>query len=174
MNDPRQTGLASPAADAASISFRVNGSERHVAVHPATRLSEVLREQLGLTGTKVGCDAGDCGACTVLVDGRQVCACLTAAGQVADREVVTVEGLATRDELSPLQRAFLAHGAAQCGACTPGMLMAAAELLRLNASPSEEEVLDALAGVLCRCTGYRKIVEAGLAVARNDLESPHP
>ena len=174
MNDPRQTGLTSAAEDAASISFRVNGRERQVAAHPARRLSEVLREQLGLTGTKVGCDAGDCGACTVLVDGRQVCSCLTAVGQVAGREVVTVEGLAAHGELSPLQRAFLAHGAAQCGACTPGMLMAAGELLRVNPAPSEQEVLDALGGVLCRCTGYRKIVEAVLAVARNDIESPHP
>src|SRR5215468_6189349 len=174
MNDPRQTGLRSAANDAARISFRVNGREREVVAHPATRLSEVLREQLGLTGTKVGCDAGDCGACTVLLEGRQVCSCLTALAQVSGREVVTVEGLATHDELSVLQRSFLAHGAAQCGACTPGMLIAAAELLRTNAAPSEEEVLDALGGVLCRCTGYRKIVEAVLAVARHEIESPHP
>ena len=174
MNDPRQTGLVSAAEDSASISFRVNGRERQVAAHLAARLSEVLREQLGLSGTKVGCDAGDCGACTVLLDGRQVCACLTAVGQVSGRDVITVEGLAARGELSALQRAFLAHGAAQCGACTPGMLMAAAELLRINAAPSEEEVVDALGGVLCRCTGYRKIVEAVLAVARDDIESPRP
>src|SRR5262245_47489637 len=174
MNDPRQPRSVSAAEGAVSISFRANGREREVSAHPATRLSEVLREQLGMTGTQVGCDAGDCGACTILLDGRQVCSCLTAAAQVADREVITVEGLAACDQLGGLQRAFLAHGAAQCGACTPGMLMAAAELLRINAAPSEEDVLEALAGVLCRCTGYRKIVEAVIAVARNDIDSPHP
>jgi CO/xanthine dehydrogenase Mo-binding subunit/aerobic-type carbon monoxide dehydrogenase small subunit (CoxS/CutS family) len=152
----------------------LNGREQRVSADPASRLSDVLREQLGLTGTKVGCDAGDCGACTVLLDGSQVCACLTAVGQVAGRDVVTVEGLAVDGKLSALQRAFLAHGAAQCGACTPGMLMAAAELLRANPAPAEQEVLDALAGVLCRCTGYRKIVDAVLALARGDLDAPQP
>jgi len=135
-----------------------------------------LREGLGLTGTKVGCDAGDCGACTVMLDGQQVCACLTAVAQVDGREVVTVEGLAQRGVLSPLQRAFLKHGAAQCGACTPGMLMAAHSLLEQNTSPSESEVMQALSGVLCRCTGYRKIIEAVLAAGRDDvdLEMPAP
>jgi CO/xanthine dehydrogenase Mo-binding subunit/aerobic-type carbon monoxide dehydrogenase small subunit (CoxS/CutS family) len=157
-----------------SIVFGLNGVQRQIVANPVTRLSEVLREQLGLTGTKVGCDAGDCGACTVLLDGRQVCACLTAAGQIAGRDVVTVEGLAEAGKLSALQRAFLAYGAAQCGACTPGMLMAAAELLRLNPAPAEQEVLDALGGVLCRCTGYCKIVDAVLAVAGGDIEAPQP
>jgi CO/xanthine dehydrogenase Mo-binding subunit/aerobic-type carbon monoxide dehydrogenase small subunit (CoxS/CutS family) len=182
VNDPRQgeligavrTACEADAGDVQSILFRLNGRQRRVSADGATRLSDVLREQLALTGTKVGCDAGDCGACTVLLDGRQVCACLTAAGQVAGRDVVTVEGLAANGELSALQRSFLAHGAAQCGACTPGMLMAAAELLRANPAPAEAQVLDALAGVLCRCTGYRKIVEAVLAVARGDVESPQP
>jgi len=182
VNDPRQSELigAVPrgcelgAGGAQSIAFRVNGREQRVSVNPGSRLSDVLREQLGLTGTKVGCDAGDCGACTVLLDGRQVCACLTAAGQVAGRDVVTVEGLAVDGKLSTLQRSFLAHGAAQCGVCTPGMLMAAAELLRAKPAPAEPEVLDALGGVLCRCTGYRKIVEAVLAVAREDIDAPQP
>jgi len=120
----------------------------------------VLRDELGLTGTKIGCNAGDCGACTVLLDGRQVCACMLPIARVAGRQVVTVEGLAENGELSRLQAAFLRHGAAQCGICTPGMLMAATELLWRHASPSEAQVLDALGGVLCRCTGYLKIVEA--------------
>jgi CO/xanthine dehydrogenase Mo-binding subunit/aerobic-type carbon monoxide dehydrogenase small subunit (CoxS/CutS family) len=178
VNDPHQSkliGAASAAGELAQpIAFRVNGREQRVSVNPGSRLSDVLREQLRVTGTKVGCDAGDCGACTVLLDGHQVCACLTAAGQVAGRDVVTVEGLAASGRLSALQRAFLAHGAAQCGACTPGMLMAAAELLRANPAPAEPEVLDALGGVLCRCTGYRKIVDAVLALARGDIDAPQP
>ena len=178
MNDPRQSPLISAAPRAGepgagfSIVFGLNGVRQKIAANPMSRLSEVLREQLGLTGTKVGCDAGDCGACTVLLDGRQICACLTAVGQVAGRDVATVEGLAVDGKLSALQRAFLAHGAAQCGACTPGMLMAAAELLRVNPAPAEQDVLDALGGVLCRCTGYRKIVDAVLAVGRGDIHAP--
>jgi len=154
--------------------LRVNGVVQAVDVDPLTRLSEVLRETLGLTGTKVGCDAGDCGACTVLLEGRPVCACLTSAAQAAGRQVTTVEGLADEAGLSDLQRAFVAHGAAQCGACTPGMLMAATALLRGNARPSEEQVMDAIGGVLCRCTGYRKIIEAVFAAADGNLavESP--
>jgi aldehyde oxidoreductase len=155
-----------------SVAFTLNGASCRLAVDPAARLSDVLREQLGLTGTKVGCEAGDCGACTVLIDGRQVCACLTSAAQVDGRAVVSVEGLAQGGRPSALQRAFHGHGAAQCGICTPGMLVAATDLLRRNPAPDEQAVLDALAGVLCRCTGYRKIVEAVLAVARGDLDAP--
>jgi aldehyde oxidoreductase len=162
VNEPRGV----PGAAVAAIGFTLNGVAFEVAVQPARRLSDVLREDLGLTGTKVGCDAGDCGACTVLVDGRQVCACLTAIGQVEDRNVVTVEGLAHDGALTPLQQAFHAHGAAQCGICSPGMLMAASELLARNSDPSEAEICDALGGVLCRCTGYRKIVEAVRAAAQ--------
>ncbi|MBZ5663667.1 MAG: molybdopterin-dependent oxidoreductase [Acidobacteriia bacterium] len=148
-----------------SIAFRVNGRAVTVCSSPLQRLSRVLREDLGLTGTKVGCDAGDCGACTVLLDGDPVCACLVALGQVEGCEVTAVEGLATRTSSgnsvgARLQQSFLAHGAAQCGACTPGMLVAATALLERNAAPNESEVLDAIGGVLCRCTGYRKIVAA--------------
>ena len=145
--------------------FFVNGRTVEVEAPPASRLTRVLRDPLGLTGTKVGCDAGDCGACTVLLDGEQVCACLVPLGQVRGRAITTVEGLAGNGGLSRLQRAFHEHGAAQCGICTPGMLMAASTLLDLPQPPSEPEVLDALGGVLCRCTGYRKIVRAVLAAA---------
>ena len=161
----------------ATLTFTVNGSECRVDVALQRRLSRVLREDLGLTGTKVGCDAGDCGACTVLLDGAQVCACLVPAGQAEGREVVTVEGLADRDgSHSALQRAFARHGAAQCGICTPGMLMAAHDLLRRDPQPGRAAVEDALGGVLCRCTGYLKIVEAVLDVASNapDTEAPAP
>ncbi|HEY4958833.1 MAG TPA: (2Fe-2S)-binding protein, partial [Caldimonas sp.] len=152
------------------VRLAVNGKLRELAGDPARRLSDVLRDELGLIGTKVGCHAGDCGACTVLLDGEQVCSCIVAVGQCAGRAVTTVEGLAEPGgRLSTLQRAFVAHGAAQCGICTPGMLMSAESLLRKNARPSEAEVEEALAGVLCRCTGYRKIVEAVLAVAEGTV-----
>lgn len=161
-------------AELATVAFTLNGVPQRIAAQPTDRLSDVLREALGLTGTKVGCNAGDCGACTVLIDGRQACACLTAVAQVAGRAVQTVEGLARGERLDRLQQAFLAHGAAQCGICTPGMLMAAADLLARNAQPSEGEVCDALGGVLCRCTGYRKIVDAVLAAARGDSGVAEP
>ena len=150
-----------------SIAFTVNGRAVSVTAARVSRLADVLRDELGLAGTKIGCNAGDCGACTVLLDGRQVCACMVPVGQAAGRAVTTVEGLAEKGALSRLQAAFHAHGAAQCGICTPGMLMAAADLLRhKNGAPvAEDEVMDALAGVLCRCTGYRKIVEAVMAAA---------
>ena len=143
----------------APLELTVNGQKARIRSHPGKRLSEVLREELGLRGTKVGCDAGDCGACTVLVDGDPVCACLTPVAQVAQREIGTIEGLSA-ETLDRLQQSFLRHGAAQCGICTPGMLMAATALLADNANPSHEQVEDALGGVLCRCTGYRKIIEA--------------
>lgn len=144
----------------ASTTFRVNGRSFEVSGLPMRRLSDVLRDDLGLTGTKVGCDAGDCGACTVRLDGDPVCSCLVALGQMAGRDVATVEGLADGDRLSGVQAAFLHHGAAQCGICTPGMLMASDALLDAQPLPTETQVMDALGGVLCRCTGYRKIVEA--------------
>lgn len=144
--------------------FELNGRSVSIGGSLAQRLSDVLRDQLGLTGTKVGCNAGDCGACTVLVDGAQRCACLMPLGQAAGRRVMTVEHLREGDNLSPLQTAFQHHGAAQCGICTPGMLMAAKSLLDTVPAPDEQQVLDAIGGVLCRCTGYRKIVEAILDV----------
>ena len=152
--------------------FRVNDRTVDVDASPALRLTRVLREHLGLTGTKVGCDAGDCGACTVLLDGEQVCACLVPLGQVAGRSIVTVEGLAENGRPGRLQQAFHEHGAAQCGICTPGMLMAASTLLDRPRSPTETEVLDALGGVLCRCTGYRKIVRAVLAATGGVAPAP--
>ena len=145
------------------VKLLVNDRDVSVTTPPAQRLSRVLREQLRLTGTKVGCDAGDCGACTVLLDGEPVCACLVAVGQVENRAITTVEGLKSRPPIfARLQESFLRHGAAQCGACTPGMLVSATALLEHNASPSESDVINALGGVLCRCTGYRKIVTAVL------------
>jgi aldehyde oxidoreductase len=148
-----------------AVAFSVNGKGVVVSSSPIQRLSRVLREELGLTGTKVGCDAGDCGACTVLMDGEPVCACLVSVGQAQGCAVTTVEGLAQRETSARLQRCFLEHGAAQCGACTPGMLVAATALIEKSASPSEQDVMDAIGGVLCRCTGYRKIVAAILDAA---------
>jgi aldehyde oxidoreductase len=152
--------VAEAGEQSTSVSFRVNGRPVTVCASPVRRLSRVLRDDLGLTGTKVGCDAGDCGACTVLLDGDPVCACLVAAGQVEGCNVTTVEGLSDTKAGARLQRAFLEHGAAQCGACTPGMLVAATALLEKNSAPVENDVMDAIGGVLCRCTGYRKIVAA--------------
>jgi aldehyde oxidoreductase len=163
------------AAETDLIPFFVNGRAVEVTAPGARRLSRVLRDDLKLTGTKVGCDAGDCGACTVLLDGDPVCACLVAAGQVVGREITTVEGLADRPPLrGRLQQSFLLHGAAQCGACTPGMLVAATALLESNPSPSETEVLDAIGGVLCRCTGYRKIINAIIGAGTNVTSQAQP
>ena len=146
------------------VAFTLNGKAADWSGPPVTRLAAALRDDLGLTGTKVGCDAGDCGACTVRLDGRQVCACLVAMGQMQGRTIETVESLAN-GSLDALQKSFLAHGAAQCGICTPGMLMAAQDLLALDQRPTRRQVEDALGGVLCRCTGYGKIVEAVMQVA---------
>jgi len=166
--------LDRPAAACALMDVRltVNGTAQRVSVPPGKRLTRVLREDLGLTGTKVGCDAGDCGACTVLMDAAQVCACLVPAAQADGADIRTVEGLAADGRLDRLQEAFLQHGAAQCGICTPGMLMAAHDLLARTERPSRAETQDALGGVLCRCTGYQKIVEAVLDAAGNGPAPP--
>jgi aldehyde oxidoreductase len=157
-------------AGSAEIAFTLNGRAVAVRVEPMRRLSDVLRDDLGLTGTKVGCEAGDCGACTVRLDGRQAVSCLVPAAQVEGAELQTVEGLAAPDgSPSDLQAAFLAHGAAQCGICTPGMLMAAEDLLAAHPEADDAAIRDGIGGVLCRCTGYIKIVEAIAATreARN-------
>ncbi|MEI5679229.1 MULTISPECIES: molybdopterin-dependent oxidoreductase [unclassified Mesorhizobium] len=152
-------------AEHIDITFEVNGAAVSVSAPPVQRLSALLRDDLHLTGTKVGCDAGDCGACTVLIDGEPACACLVPAASVAGASVRTVEGLAN-GKLSALQASFLEHGAAQCGICTPALLVAGTALLDRNPHPSEIEVQDALGGILCRCTGYRKIVAAVMGAAR--------
>lgn len=152
---------------ARNMRLNVNGRDLGVSVRPGERLSDALRENLGLTGTKIGCNAGDCGACTVLLDGRQVCACLVPAVQAGSCEITTIEGLSASPLGRMLQASFHARGAAQCGICTPGMLMAAADLLMREAAPSRQDIMDALGGVLCRCTGYLKIIEAVEAVARD-------
>jgi CO/xanthine dehydrogenase Mo-binding subunit/aerobic-type carbon monoxide dehydrogenase small subunit (CoxS/CutS family) len=145
--------------------FEVNGSSVALPVSPVRRLSSVLRDDLHLTGVKVGCDAGDCGACTVLVDGEPVCACLMPVASATSTKITTVEGLGN-GRLSALQASFLEHGAAQCGICTPALLVAASALLERNAEPDEAAVQDALGGILCRCTGYRKIITAVMAASR--------
>ncbi len=159
------------AAENVTVELRVNDRPVSVTAKPVDRLASVLREHLGLTGTKIGCDAGDCGACTVILDGRAVCACMVPVGRLAGRTVTTVEGLQEQDgTLSRLQKSFLHHGAAQCGICIPGMLVSATALLNRCPTPSEQEVEDALGGVLCRCTGYRKIVAA--VMAASDFAEP--
>jgi aerobic carbon-monoxide dehydrogenase small subunit len=148
-----------------AVTLTVNGRTYHAAVEPRRTLADCLREDLGLTGTNLGCEAGVCGSCTVNVDGQTVRSCLMFAVQADGATITTVEGLADGDELSPLQAAFWEHQGLQCGFCTPGMLMTARELLERNPSPDEQEIRDALSGNLCRCTGYQHIVDAVQAVA---------
>jgi len=140
--------------------MKVNGEEVEVSVKPTWTLLRVLREELGLTGTKKGCEQGDCGACTVIMDGRAVNACIVLALQAQSKEIETIEGLGRPENLHPLQESFIRNGAVQCGFCTPGMLMSAAAMLRENPSPSQEEIKRGISGNLCRCTGYTKIVKA--------------
>ena len=142
------------------LTLRVNGEPHTVAAEPHHTLLEVLREELALTGTKHGCELGECGACTVLIDGVPVLSCLTLPLQIGDAEILTVEGMANGPELHPLQTAFAEEGAAQCGYCTPGMLLAAKALLDTNARPTRDEIAQAISGNLCRCTGYTAIYEA--------------
>ena len=161
---PGPTPGALPAAE--PIELTVNGERRSVRTPPARPVLDVLREDLGLTGTKEGCSVGVCGACSILVDGRLMSACLLPVGMVAGREVTTVEGLAGPDgELSPVQRAFLHCGGFQCGICTPGQVVAAPALLEENPSPTPDEVREYMMGNLCRCTGYYSIVRAVLEAA---------
>ncbi|MGI9475965.1 MAG: molybdopterin-dependent oxidoreductase [Hyphomicrobiaceae bacterium] len=159
---------------AAPIRFTLNGAPVEAEASPVERLSVVLRERLGHEGTKVGCDAGDCGACTVLIDEMPCCSCLVPAAQVGGTQVTTVEGLGESGELSRLQKAFVQFGAAQCGICTPGMLMSAVALLRATPRPSKGDVEDALGGVLCRCTGYSKIVDAVMHATDLAVEETRP
>jgi len=142
------------------INFTLNGKEIAVDVPPHWTLLRLLRDKLGLTGTKEGCGIGECGACTVLLEGIPVNACLVLAPKVDGKEVQTVEGLGSRDALHPLQRSFVEHGAVQCGFCTPGVLMSSKALLEKNPRPTTEEVREAISGHLCRCTGYHQIIEA--------------
>lgn len=148
------------------LSMTVNGQFYEVYINPKRLLVEVLRDELGLTGTKRGCDTASCGACTVLIDGLAVKSCSVLAMQAEDAEITTVEGLAAGDQLTPLQRSFLDHGAYQCGFCTPGMLMSAAALLQEKPNPTRREIQEGIHGNICRCTGYNSIIRAIAAVAQ--------
>ena len=150
-----------------NISLNINGSEEHLQVPSQMTLLHALREKLGYTGTKNGCEAGECGACTVLVDGKPTNSCLILAVECDGKEITTIEGLTAPDGLTPLQQAFIDLNAVQCGFCTPGMLMAATALLERNPQPTEEEIQAALVGNLCRCTGYQRIIDAVQKASRN-------
>jgi carbon-monoxide dehydrogenase small subunit len=142
------------------VNFKLNGEPIHLSVPPHWTLLRLLREKLGLTGTKEGCGIGECGACTVLLDGEPVHSCLLLVAKMEGREVETIEGLGSRESLHPLQQSFIDHGAVQCGFCTPGILMSSKALLERNPRPAREEVKEALSGHLCRCTGYHQIIDA--------------
>ena len=153
-----------------TITLTVNGARERLDIPSNMTLLQMLRERLALTGTKNGCEAGECGACTVLVDGEPTNSCLMLAVEANGREILTVEGLMPQGQLSPLQQAFMEHNAVQCGFCTPGMLMSAHALLKRAPHPSEDEIKQALVGNLCRCTGYVRIIEAIQAVANEGGE----
>jgi carbon-monoxide dehydrogenase small subunit/xanthine dehydrogenase YagT iron-sulfur-binding subunit len=167
--DAAPTGDGTPAIgpDSAAITLIVNGAERTLEVEPRTTLAEALRGPLALTGTKIGCDRGACGACTVLLDGAPVCSCMLLAIDVGARRVTTIEGLARGDELHPVQAAFIAHDAMQCGYCTPGMAMSCAALLERTPEPAEKDVQAAISGHLCRCGTYPHVVAATLDAAKS-------
>ena len=150
------------------INTVINGQEYDLALEPNRTLLEVLREELGFTDTKKGCDQGECGACTVLLDGKPVSSCLVLGVNIEGKRVMTIEALATDGRLHPLQEAFIKQGAIQCGFCTPGMLLVANALLNKNPHPTQEEIKEAVAGNICRCTGYVKIIEAIETVAQGD------
>jgi aerobic carbon-monoxide dehydrogenase small subunit len=143
-----------------TVEFKVNNKTYRLEVFPMARLLDVLREQLHLTGVKEGCGEGECGACTVIIDGQIVNSCLVPVAQVNDAEITTIEGVAQGDRLHAVQQAFIDHGGAQCGICTPGMVLAAIDLLKRNPEPTETDIRNGLAGNLCRCTGYMKIFES--------------
>ena len=147
-------------SDKTPIHFTVNGESRSVETFPMSRLLDVLREELQLTGTKEGCGEGECGACTVILDGRIVNSCLVPVAQASGSSITTIEGVATEGKLHNVQQAFIDHGGAQCGICTPGMILAAVDLLNRNPQPTEADIRTGLAGNLCRCTGYMKIFES--------------
>ncbi|MGL5257203.1 MAG: (2Fe-2S)-binding protein [Proteocatella sp.] len=153
-----------------TVNFTLNGRKVSVEVSPVETLLSVVREKFNLTGAKEGCGQGECGACTMIVNGRPMTTCLILAIEAEGYEITTVEGLSTEDELDVIQEEFITHGALQCGYCTPGMIMSAKGLLMENTDPTEEEVVKALSGNLCRCTGYKKIVEATLAAAKRYQE----
>lgn len=148
------------------VSLKVNGEKYDIVIAPYRTLLDVLREELRLTGSKKGCDAGDCGACTVLLDGKPVNSCLVLAATVQDADILTIEGLAQNGKLHPLQQAFISEGAVQCGFCTPGVLMSLKALVDHNPSPTLDDVKTAMAGNLCRCTGYAKVFKAVAAATR--------
>jgi carbon-monoxide dehydrogenase small subunit len=150
----------------ATVSFNVNGEEQHVQAYPMARLLDVLREELHLTGTKEGCGEGECGACSVLIDGALVNSCLVPVLQVEGARIKTIEGIADENQLHAVQEAFISCGGAQCGICTPGMVIAAVNLLERTPAPDEAQIRNGLAGNLCRCTGYVKIFEAVLKACR--------
>ncbi|MBI2879989.1 MAG: (2Fe-2S)-binding protein [Candidatus Tectomicrobia bacterium] len=157
------------------ITLRVNGEEHEVAIEPRRLLVEAIRDDLGLTGTKRGCESGVCGCCTVLLDGRNIKSCLMLAIQAQDAEVTTVEGLRGEDGgLHPIQEAYVNYGGLQCGYCTPGFIMTTKAFLDENPRPTEAEVREALSGNICRCTGYVKIVESILAASGQEVKHAHP
>jgi carbon-monoxide dehydrogenase small subunit len=150
-----------------TIDLKVNGQTYEVETQPWRTLAEVLRDQLNLTGTKISCAEGHCGACTVIINGRAVNSCLMLIAEAQGKEILTIEGLSEGGELHPIQDAFVTHGAVQCGFCTPGLIMGAKSFLADNPDPSEEEIKKALSGHLCRCTGYVQIIEAVKVAAAN-------
>lgn len=156
-----EKGMIAETEQTMKVTFTVNGRQHTLPFNPKERLLDLLRNRLGLTGTKEGCGIGECGACTVLLNGRAVNSCMVPAGSLQNVEVLTIEGLqTTRGELHPIQQAFIDAGAVQCGFCTPGMIMSTLALLKHNSSPTDDEIKEALSGNLCRCTGYVQIVEA--------------
>jgi len=161
--------------DKINITLYINGDKYSIAVEPWRTLAEVLREDLNLIGTKIGCETGDCGACTVLINGQSVTSCLTLAVESDGKEITTIEGLSTKgDVLHPIQEAFVEQGAIQCGYCTPGMILSAKYLLDKNPEPTESQIRQALSGNLCRCTGYNRIVKAVMAASKKMKLEPRP